>query len=364
LPEGRRYWLLLDSIPAGPFSAEQLHFKLLTREITWQTLASPVGATTWLPLAQVPGLGHPAVPVQPPGSPPSPAAAPRRALDIVWAVAMLLSFPFWFLNEYIGRPFFILAGLIWAANAVLVVITGRVPSFTGRVIRQPGVCRSGGVVFLGILGLVMIGGGAMELFTSRTPTVQPVKIPLKVQLRRSLPLAGLPSVPERPGSEEKPAGKFSKAPNATRSYEGKRRTFALFLTPDTWVKKDPPSNPHAEVQFVHKDGEAHAFVVAERTTIPLRTLKSLTIDEMKTIDKEAKVLREERRIVNDSEVLSLTVRLTIEGVPFVSHGYYYSGPQGSIQIVTVTPEQLFNEYEPALDAFLNGFEVIKSDGGS
>lgn len=41
------------------------------------------------------------------------------------------------------------------------------------------------------------------------------------------------------------------------------------------------------------------------------------------------------------------------------YGYYYSGDEGSIQIVTWTGQNLFKEMKPELDAFLNGFEIIK-----
>jgi hypothetical protein len=85
--QGQRYWLLIGNAPAGPFSADQLNFKLLAGEITWQALACPVGGTTWLPLAQLPGLGPTAVPVQAVQNVPPPPPAPVLATVVSTATA-------------------------------------------------------------------------------------------------------------------------------------------------------------------------------------------------------------------------------------------------------------------------------------
>jgi hypothetical protein len=62
-------------VPAGPFNVAQIHAKLAAGDVTWQTLACPVGGSTWLPLVKVPGIG----PVQPPPPESAPNPAPVDA---------------------------------------------------------------------------------------------------------------------------------------------------------------------------------------------------------------------------------------------------------------------------------------------
>ncbi len=56
------YWLVDGNAPNGPFDVAQLHAKPIAGEITWQTLACPVGGSAWVPLINVPGLGPTIVP--------------------------------------------------------------------------------------------------------------------------------------------------------------------------------------------------------------------------------------------------------------------------------------------------------------
>jgi len=52
-----RLWLMSGTIPAGPFGPLEIHGKLAAGEVTWETLACPVGGKDWLPLVHVPGFG-------------------------------------------------------------------------------------------------------------------------------------------------------------------------------------------------------------------------------------------------------------------------------------------------------------------
>ena len=159
--------------------------------------------------------------------------------------------------------------------------------------------------------------------------------------------------------DTKKAGEFKKEKTATLQYKGKRGTFALHLVPGVWKKADESPNADAEVAFVHKDGDAMAMVIAERIQIPLETLKRVALENAKKADKDTKIIKEEKRTVNGKEVLCLIMNAKPEGVPITFYGYYYSGEQGAIQVLTWTGENLFQELKPELEAFLNGFEIVK-----
>ena len=72
---GRLFWLTIHGNADGPFSIAQIHEKLASGEIQWQTPACEVGADRWIPIVDQPQFGPPrkpkdeAVRSQPPMSP-------------------------------------------------------------------------------------------------------------------------------------------------------------------------------------------------------------------------------------------------------------------------------------------------------
>jgi hypothetical protein len=55
--------------------------------------------------------------------------------------------------------------------------------------------------------------------------------------------------------------------------------------------------------------------------------------------------------------MELQIRGTIQSIPFVYLGYYYSGQEGSIQLLTYTASNLFDEYRHDFQELLDGFVV-------
>ena len=80
---------------------------------------------------------------------------------------------------------------------------------------------------------------------------------------------------------------------------------------------------------------------------------------MGAVDENATAVKEEKRIVNGKTVLSLIMSVKTQGTSFIFYSYYYTGDEGSIQVVTWTGENLFKELQPEMEAFLNGFEITK-----
>lgn len=50
---------------------------------------------------------------------------------------------------------------------------------------------------------------------------------------------------------------------------------------------------------------------------------------------------------------------TLSGIRFTYFGYYYSSPNGTVQLITYTSSNLFKEYADDLEDFLNGFVIIE-----
>jgi hypothetical protein len=154
------------------------------------------------------------------------------------------------------------------------------------------------------------------------------------------------------------AALYTKDPNAVLQYKGKRGNFGLYLSSGEWTQVPKSSNPSAEAQFEFKDGDVWAVIISERLTMPLDTLKEAALAYWREADADARIIKEERRRVNGKEVLCLIANVKPRGIPLTFYGYYYSGKQGAVQVVTWTGQNLFDEVKPEMGKFLNGFVVF------
>ena len=154
---------------------------------------------------------------------------------------------------------------------------------------------------------------------------------------------------------------YKKDKGATEVWTGKRGTYAVSLRPEVWRKQDKQRSdpPERDFTFAHKDGDIGAVVNHERLETSAAGLKKMVTENMRAIDKDAKVVLDETRTVNGKEVLCLAFDVTIDGTKFTFFGYYHTGGEGTTQLVTWTGQKLFKELRPEMEAFLNGFELVK-----
>jgi hypothetical protein len=159
--------------------------------------------------------------------------------------------------------------------------------------------------------------------------------------------------PAAPAADSGKGGKaYARATAATERVDLLRGGMTLFVDPGKW--KQTASDDPTKISFRHASGEAYGMVVAERLAIPLPRLKEIAINNAREAAPDVKVTLEERRRVNEVDVLAMQMEGTIQGIPFTYYGYYFSGPQGSVQLLTYTGSNLFAEYKPEFEDFLNG----------
>jgi len=155
----------------------------------------------------------------------------------------------------------------------------------------------------------------------------------------------------------KGAAEFQKDPHAVEAYKGKRDLFTLYLIPGRWKQKETPSSPDAEVQFSLQDTDVFGLVIVDRAKMPVETLKQVAVGRVQRLDKDFRIVQEGKRIVNGRGVLFVILDAKIKGIPLTYFVYYYTGPEGSIQVLTFTSQSLFKEHKPDMEAFLNGFQL-------
>jgi hypothetical protein len=154
------------------------------------------------------------------------------------------------------------------------------------------------------------------------------------------------------GKTSPDSGAFQKSEKATSVFTAKGGKFSVWFDPSKWTQGE--SEKTGRTTFRHVDGDVYGLLIYERIGMTLPGLKEIAIDNAKKAAPDAKVTYEEKREVNGKEILCMRIAGTIKGVNFIYNGYYYAGKEGSIQFITYTSENLFQEYEPAMTELLNG----------
>jgi hypothetical protein len=130
-------------------------------------------------------------------------------------------------------------------------------------------------------------------------------------------------------------------------------SFAVWMDGTKW--KQTKSDEPGEFMFANINGEGYAKIISEKIALPLDTLRNAALANMRKSDPNAKVVMEEKRMVNGKPVIALQVDLTSSNIPFRFYGYCYSGSSGSLQIWTFTAASVFDGNAASFTEFLNGF---------
>ena len=97
--------------------------------------------------------------------------------------------------------------------------------------------------------------------------------------------------------------------------------------------------------------------IFERIQVPIKHLRKAALTRFWQTDPNARIVQESRRTVNGVELLVLTTAAVVEEIDFIYYGYYATGKWGTLQVLTYTSENLFDEYKNDFTEFLNGLVI-------
>jgi len=151
---------------------------------------------------------------------------------------------------------------------------------------------------------------------------------------------------------------FLKGKKSTFLVKSKKLNVGIWINPQNWNFTKGTDKDAFEFQFQKKGDDLYAMLISEKMQIPIETLKGIAIENAKRAAPDTKVIKEEYRKVNGIQVLMMQMSGTMHGMRFTYYGYYYSNSNGTIQLLTYTGENLFNNYLNDIEEFLNGFVEI------
>lgn len=152
---------------------------------------------------------------------------------------------------------------------------------------------------------------------------------------------------------------FFKDDKSTFLIKSSKANFGFWLDPKKWSFKKSVTNPAAEYELMLKNGDMYGMIITEKIEIPIVTLRSIALENAKTVAPDINIVKQEYRIVNGSKVLLIQMEGAAQGIKFTYNGYYFSNSSGTVQFITYTAQNLFSEYKDVSEELLNGFTEIK-----
>lgn len=151
---------------------------------------------------------------------------------------------------------------------------------------------------------------------------------------------------------------FKKDKESNFLIKSKKLNVGFWLNPKLWSFDRPSENTDGEYNLRLKGADLYGMIITEKVEIPLETLKNLALKKAMNAAPDAKIVKEEYRIVNGIKVLLLQINATVQGVKFTYYGYYFSNTNGTVQLITYTSKNLFEGYKPKMETLLNGIVEI------
>ncbi|MES2766866.1 MAG: hypothetical protein V4642_13410 [Bacteroidota bacterium] len=149
-------------------------------------------------------------------------------------------------------------------------------------------------------------------------------------------------------------------PTASRDVlKGKHVKYAVWYDKSKWKIEKEKTNEDADFQLTHTSGDGYAIIISEKIEMSMEALRQAAIGNAQSAAPDAKIVFEDERMVNGNPVRCLKIDGTVDGIPITYFNYYYVGKTGSIQIITFTGQNIFDEYRQDFTDFLNGFELLK-----
>lgn len=147
---------------------------------------------------------------------------------------------------------------------------------------------------------------------------------------------------------------FLKHKKATFLVKSTKLNVGIWIDPKVWSFTKGTDDDAFEFQFEKRGEDLYAMLIAERTSIPIESLKDIALQNARDAAPDTRLISEEYRNVNGIQVLMMQFCGTIKGLKISYCGYYYSNPNGSIQFLAYSGQKLFPDYIDDIEEFLNG----------
>ncbi len=166
------------------------------------------------------------------------------------------------------------------------------------------------------------------------------------------------SSPVTPDMTDTPIdGDAAETPSDLTTIEGADVNYSLSYDPAEWTFTKSTDGSASEYDFENSNGSVFGQVIAEELELDMDTLEETVLANAQAADPKAEITSSTDKMVNGKNVRVLEMKATIEGLNFVYYGYYYTGAEGTLQVMTWTTSNLSDKYRADADVVLGTLKI-------
>ncbi|MBA3849009.1 MAG: hypothetical protein C0502_03310 [Opitutus sp.] len=137
--------------------------------------------------------------------------------------------------------------------------------------------------------------------------------------------------------------------------------FKLRYDATRWFLDPESKDPHSSV-LLRVDELAEAEFTTSPGRNPAATMEETVLAGARESAESVKLVRRGRKLRGSATVEELRFTVRADGVNYENHGYFYSGPEGTVQVRAWSPAKTFAKVEGDIGELLDGLTI--SRGGA
>ncbi|MFZ5496047.1 MAG: hypothetical protein ACOZE5_12030 [Verrucomicrobiota bacterium] len=138
--------------------------------------------------------------------------------------------------------------------------------------------------------------------------------------------------------------------------------FRLRYDATRWYR-DPTDAEPGIFNLLRTDQRAEAQFIAEAQPVPGGDIERAVLDTAREGAESVTVRRRGRKLRGSAEIMELEFAARVERASYINHGYFYSGPEGSVQLRGWSEERDFRDVAGDISELLDGLTVTNGRSG-
>jgi hypothetical protein len=132
--------------------------------------------------------------------------------------------------------------------------------------------------------------------------------------------------------------------------------FTLRYDASRWYR-DPSDTEPGIFNLLRTDQRAEAQLIAEGQPVEGGDIEQAVLATVRESAETVSIRRRGRKLRGAAEVTELEFAVRVDGASYINHGYFYSGPEGAVQLRGWSEEQDFRDVSGDITELLDGLEV-------
>jgi len=156
---------------------------------------------------------------------------------------------------------------------------------------------------------------------------------------------------------------FSKGSNSTFLVKSKLNGFGVYLNPKNYIFNRESDGKDAEFGFTSRKKNSWGLMINESIGVPLKSMRTVQIENLKEKATNIEVLKEEYIVVNGIEALHLRIKADVKELGDLSCiycTYSTSAKNSTTQLTSFTTEINFKTCSEDMYELLNGLTKLES----